>query len=79
MYRGAALVRWKVQGGGAESRDRRRIKNQEKHKLSNHHISALPEGLRLWNWWLNNSSHSETCSINIELKRKERREKTNLE
>lgn len=48
-----------------------RLRTGGKHKLSNHHFHVLPKGLHLWNWWLNKSSHSESCNINTELKRKE--------
>lgn len=48
-----------------------RLRTGGKHKLSNHHLSALPKGLHLWNWWLNKSRYSESCNINTALKRKE--------
>lgn len=59
------VVRWR----GSQTTVRLRIGG--KHKLSNHHLSALPKGLHLWNWWLNKGSRSESCNINTELKRKE--------
>lgn len=58
-------VRWRG------SRTTVRLRTGGKHKLSNHHLPALPKGSHLWNWWLNKSSHSESCNINTELKRKE--------
>lgn len=65
MIQAEGGVRWRG------SRTTVRLRTGGKHKLSNHHLPALPKGSHLWNWWLNKSSHSESCNINTELKRKE--------